>query len=133
MSTFRMFLNQESESFAKGDIIFQSGEPADRMYVVAEGEVEISIGDHVVEVLGPETIFGEMALVTKEPRSATARARTDCRVVEIPERRFLFLTQQTPHFALDVMRVIAERLRHRDPVYVIDWRDVGQTTYERGS
>jgi CRP/FNR family transcriptional regulator, cyclic AMP receptor protein len=116
MSTFRMFLKQESESFAKGDIIFRSGEPADRMYVVAEGEVEISIGDHVVEVLGPETIFGEMALVTKEPRSATARARTDCRVVEIPERRFLFLTQQTPHFALDVMRVIAQRLRHRDPV-----------------
>ncbi len=116
MSTFHMFLKQESESFAKGDIIFQRGEPADRMYVVAEGEVEISIGDHVVEILGPETIFGEMALVTKEPRSATARARTDCRVVEIPERRFLFLTQQTPHFALDVMRVIAERLRHRDPV-----------------
>jgi CRP/FNR family transcriptional regulator, cyclic AMP receptor protein len=116
MSTFRMFLNQESESFAKGDIIFQAGEPADRMYVVAEGEVEISIGDQVVEVLGPETIFGEMALLTKEPRSATARAHTDCRVVEIPERRFLLLIQQTPHFALDVMRVIAERLRRRDPI-----------------
>jgi CRP-like cAMP-binding protein len=86
------------------------------MYIVAEGEVEISIGSHVLEVLGPEAIFGEMALVTNEPRSATARARTDCRVVEIPERRFVFLTQQTPHFALDVMRVMAERLRRRDPI-----------------
>jgi CRP-like cAMP-binding protein len=111
-----MLLNQESKSFAKGDTIFASGDPADRMFVVAEGEVEISIGDQIVEVIGPEAIFGEMALVTKEPRSATARARTDCRVVEIPERRFLFLTQQTPHFALDVMRVIAERLRRRDPI-----------------
>ena len=116
MSTFRMFLNQQSESFASGDTIFQTGDPADRMYIVAEGEVEISIGSHVLEVLGPEAIFGEMALVTNEPRSATARARTDCRVVEIPERRFVFLTQQTPHFALDVMRVMAERLRRRDPI-----------------
>ena len=116
MSTFRMFLNQESSSFAKGDTVFSVGDPADRMYIVAEGEVEISIGHQVVEVIGPEHIFGEMALVTKEPRSGTARARTACRLIEIPERRFLFLTQQTPHFALDVMRVMAERLRRRDPV-----------------
>jgi CRP/FNR family transcriptional regulator, cyclic AMP receptor protein len=116
MSTFRMFLNQESKSFVKGDTIFQKGDPADRMYIIAEGEVEISIGDRVAEVLGAEMIFGEMALVTHEPRSGAARARTDCQLVEIPERRFLFLTQQTPNFALDVMRVIAERLRRRDPV-----------------
>ena len=116
MSTFRMFLTQETKSFAKGETIFERGDPADRMYVVAEGEVEISIGDQVVEVLGPETIFGEMALITHEARTGTARARTDCRVVEIPERRFLLLTAQTPNFALDVMRVIAERLRRRDPV-----------------
>ena len=116
MSTFRMFLNQETRSCAKGDIIFQKGDPADRMFIIAEGEVEIAIGEQVVEVLGPEMIFGEMALVTHEPRSGTARARTDCRLIEIPERRFLFLTQQTPNFSLDVMRVIAERLRRRDPV-----------------
>ncbi len=115
MSTFRMFLNQEPRSFAKGDIIFENGDPADRMFIVAEGEVEISIGGQVVDVLGAETIFGEMALVTKDPRSGTARARTDCKVVEIPERRFLLLVQQTPNFALDVMRVLAERLRRRDP------------------
>src|SRR5262245_51505478 len=45
MSTFRMFLNQESKSFAKGDTIFAVGDPADRMFIVAEGEVEISMGD----------------------------------------------------------------------------------------
>jgi CRP/FNR family transcriptional regulator, cyclic AMP receptor protein len=116
MSTFRMFLNQETRSFAKGETIFQKGDHADRMFVIADGEVEVSIGDQVIEVLGPEAIFGEMALVTHEPRSGAARARTDCKLVEIPERRFLLLTSQTPNFALDVMRVIAERLRRRDPV-----------------
>jgi CRP/FNR family transcriptional regulator, cyclic AMP receptor protein len=116
MSTFRMFLNQESRSFAKGDIIFQKGDLADRMFIIAEGEVEISIWDQVMEVLGKEMIFGEMALVTHEPRSGTARARSDCRLIEIPERRFLALTERTPNFALDVMRVISERLRRRDPV-----------------
>ena len=114
MSAFRRFLKEEAKSFARGETIFSSGDPADRMFIIADGEVEISIGDQVVDVLGPETIFGEMALVTKEPRSGTARARSDCRLVEIPERRFL--SQQTPNFALDVMRVIAERLRRRDPI-----------------
>lgn len=115
MSWFQMFLKQPSEPYRRGDVIFQHGDAADRMYVVAEGEVEIAVGDIVVDVVGPEAIFGEMALVTKEQRSATARARSDCRVVEIPEKRFLYLVQETPYFALEVMRVMAGRLRRRDP------------------
>ena len=115
MSWFHVFLAQESKSYRKGEPVFKRGEPADCMYVVAEGEVEILIGDAPVEVVGPEGIFGEMSLITNEPRSATVRARTDCRLVEIPERRFLYLVQETPFFALEVMRVLAERLRRRDP------------------
>ena len=44
-------------------------------------------------------------------RVATATAQTACRVAEIPEKRFLFLVQQTPYFSLQIMRVMAERLR----------------------
>lgn len=65
----------------------------------------------MLEVLGPGQIVGEMALVDHSPRSATAVARTSCKVVVVPEKRFLFLVQQTPFFALQVMRVMAERLR----------------------
>ena len=115
MSWFHVFLKQPSVAFAMGDVIFRRNDPADRMYVVAEGEVEVAIGDTVVDVVGPEGIFGEMALISNEPRSGTARARTDCRVVEIPEKRFIFLVQETPFFALEVMRVMASRLRRHDP------------------
>jgi CRP/FNR family transcriptional regulator, cyclic AMP receptor protein len=69
----------------------------------------------VVNLLGPTSIFGELALITKEPRSATARAHTDCRVVEIPEKRFLYLVHETPFFALEVMRVLTSRLPRHDP------------------
>ncbi|HEU5100134.1 MAG TPA: Crp/Fnr family transcriptional regulator [Roseiflexaceae bacterium] len=62
---------------------------------------------------GPGGIVGEMALIDDRPRSATAVAATDCRLVPIDERRFTFLVQQTPMFALAVMRVMAERLRRR--------------------
>jgi len=115
MSWFHIFLTQESRLVPQGKVIFQRGDPAECMYVVAEGEVEIVVGDECVDVLGRESIFGEMALISREPRSGTARARTDCRVVEITEKRFLFLIENTPYFALEVMRVLASRLRRHDP------------------
>jgi CRP-like cAMP-binding protein len=61
--------------------------------------------------LGEDEIFGEMALVDKSVRSGTARAKTNCKVVPIDEKQFEFLVQQTPLFAIKVMRVMAERLR----------------------
>jgi CRP/FNR family transcriptional regulator, cyclic AMP receptor protein len=115
MSWFHVFLKQPTVAYQKGDVIFRRDDVADRMYVVAEGEVEVAIGDNVVDVVGPEGIFGEMALIAKGRRSATARARSDCRVVEIPEKRFIFLVQETPFFALEVMRTMASRLLRRDP------------------
>jgi CRP-like cAMP-binding protein len=115
MSQFEMFRNETSSAYRAGDLIFAIGDAAHSMYVVVEGEVEIRIGDVLLDRLGPGALFGEMALVAGEPRSATARAATDCRVVEISEKRFPFLVQQTPFFALEVMRVLAARLRRHDP------------------
>ena len=115
MSWFQIFLRQESRAYRPGEVIFERGEPAGCMYVVAEGDVDLSIGSHELETIGPAGIFGELAVITHEPRSATARARTACRVVEIPEERFMRLVQDTPHFALQVMRVLTDRLRRRDP------------------
>lgn len=110
--TLEMFRNEtDGESFAAGRRIFTKGDEGRAMYVVLEGEVDLEIDGDLVETLGPGEPFGEMALIDHAPRVATATARTACRVAEIPEKRFLFLVQQTPYFSLQIMRVMAERLR----------------------
>lgn len=113
--TLDLFRNEtDGVEFAQGQRIFSAGDPADMMYVVLEGEVEISIRGKAVENLGPGGVLGEMALIDHAPRTATATAATRCRLAAIPEKRFLFMLQQTPHFSLQIMRVIAERLRRMD-------------------
>lgn len=99
--------------FKAGDTIFKEGEPGDQMYVVLEGEVDVVVHDKVVETVRMDSFLGEMALIDARPRSATAVARTDCRLAPINQNRFKFLVQQTPHFALHLMQGMAERLRHR--------------------
>jgi CRP-like cAMP-binding protein len=81
------------------------------MYAVKEGEVELVVDGSAVETVGPGGIFGEMALIEHDVRSATAIARTTCELVPIDERRFTFLVQQNPYFAMQVFRVMARRLR----------------------
>jgi CRP-like cAMP-binding protein len=81
------------------------------MYVVLEGEVELKVDSTVLETLGPGQPFGEMALIDQSPRTATAIAGTPCKLAVIPERRFLFMVQQNPEFALLIMKVMADRLR----------------------
>jgi CRP-like cAMP-binding protein len=99
------------ESYSPGQRIFGEGDPGDVMYVVKEGTVDVLVGGRVVDTIGPGGILGEMALIDKQPRSATAVAKTDCKLVNVNEQRFQRLVQQTPHFALQVMRVMATRLR----------------------
>ena len=94
-----------------GDIIFREYDMGAEMYVVLEGEVELTIGASVVETLTAGEPFGEMALIDQAPRVATARARTACKLAVIPEKRFLFLVQTKPHFALHIMKAMADRLR----------------------
>ena len=101
----------DTRSFADGQPIFSVGDPGTEMYVVKSGEVEIQVGDRTIASVGPGGIFGEMALVDGEPRSANAIARSDCEVVPVDERAFTFLVGETPHFALQVMRTLADRLR----------------------
>jgi CRP-like cAMP-binding protein len=105
----------DSVSFAPGEVIFEVGTPGDCMYVVIEGEVGIVSGGRTIETTGPGGILGEMSLIDRSPRSATAIAHTACRLVPIDEKRFQFLVGQTPFFALQVMRVMCARLRRWTP------------------
>lgn len=79
-----------------------------------DGEVEIRLGDRVLERAGPGSIVGGMALISDHQRTASAVAATDCRLAQINERRFLFLVQKPPFLVLHVMRVLADRIRRRD-------------------
>jgi CRP/FNR family transcriptional regulator, cyclic AMP receptor protein len=72
------------------------------------------VRDAVVETVGEDGFFGEMALIDHSPRSATAIAKTDCTLVKIDERQFLFLVQETPFFAIIMMRTMAGRIRRRN-------------------
>ena len=94
-----------------GGVIFREGEQADELFVIKSGYVRIQIGNRMVAELTADDIFGEMALIDSEPRSATAVAITDVELVPITEKQFLFLVGQTPYFALKVMRTLAQRLR----------------------
>jgi CRP/FNR family cyclic AMP-dependent transcriptional regulator len=103
--------NIEARSFKAGSVIFREGDAANELFVIKSGQVRIQIGNRTVTELGQESIFGEMALIDSEPRSATATAITDVELVPVSEKQFLFLVSQTPYFALKVMRVLAQRLR----------------------
>ena len=113
--TIDQFRNEtDTVRFEEGETIFREGDPGEAMYVVFEGKVELKIHGKIVENVGPGGVIGEMALIDRAPRTATATALTDCKLVAIPEKRFLFMVQQTPHFSLQILRVVAERLRRMD-------------------
>ena len=103
-------------SFKAGEIIFRHGDPAEELYIVKSGKVEIRLGNRLLDTLPELSIFGEMALIDHSPRSATVVAATDATVVPVDEKQFLFLVSRTPHFALNVMRVLAQRLRTTNSV-----------------
>ena len=95
-----------------GDVVFSQGDPGDVMYAVVDGAVEIRLGDEVVETVTSGGIIGELALVDASPRSATAVAKVESELARVNKREFTFLVQEHPTFALLVMQVLAERLRH---------------------
>src|SRR5579862_7321905 len=103
----------EPEEFPAGATIFGEGEPGEKLYIVRSGTVGFTAHGRQLESVGEGAIFGEMAVIDREPRSATAVAETDCSLVGIDKRRFWFLVQETPYFAEIVMRVMADRLRRQ--------------------
>jgi len=104
----------KARSFVAGTSIFEKGDQGREMYVVKEGEVDIVIDDFHFETVLPDGIFGELSLIDQETRIASAIARTDCTLQAIDKRQFLFLVQETPLFAIQVMAEMANRLRRVD-------------------
>ena len=107
-----VFYNAKSfKDVSAGTVIFEAGSTGAEMFGIVEGDVEVRLPNGQVRRLGPDDTFGEMAIVDSSPRSGTVVAVTDTKLAVINRSTFLFLVQETPMFALQVMSTIAERLR----------------------
>jgi CRP-like cAMP-binding protein len=84
------------------------------MFVLLKGQAKVMVDEVLVELAEPGAILGELALIDHEPRSASVQCVEDCDFAEVDEKRFRYLVQQTPYFALEVMKVLGQRLRRTD-------------------
>src|SRR5262249_23756215 len=103
--------SKHAKDYPAGTTIFAQGEPRDVMYVVLAGEVDLQRGGRTFETASAGTLVGEMAMIDREPRSATAIAKTDCKLVPVDDRRLGFMVPEAPCFALHGMRILVDRLR----------------------
>lgn len=104
-------LDETPLSYPPGGVIFAAGDPGREMYVVRSGRVDLKLGDTLLESVGPGGILGELALVDPAPRSASAVAGPDCTLARVDQEAFDDLVHRVPGLALEVMRVMARRLR----------------------
>ena len=102
-------------NFAAGEFIFEEGEIGNVAYVVVEGTVEIcktSGGELLVlQELKKDALFGEMAIIDKSPRSASARAATDAVVREVNDKALMAHIKKAPDVALNMMYRLASYVR----------------------
>ena len=106
---------QEYENFMPGQVIFHEGDGGFTMYVVTEGQVQVQTGEGsklvILAELGPGEVLGEMALVTDEPRSATAVAVTETRLRAYQADELVRMLEENPGIAARIIQLMAERLR----------------------
>lgn len=102
----------EPRNIKAGEVIFAAGETESVMYGLLEGEVEISVNGRILETICQGDVFGEGALVHSDSkRASTAIAKTDCKLAILERTNFLFAVQQTPMFAIEIMRSYSDRIR----------------------
>ena len=106
------------ESVAQGSKFFSENEKAgglfskgDKMYLLLEGEISLTVKNKTIGKIDQGQIFGEMASISQAPRSATAVAKTSCRVISVDEKQFQKAIQKAPDFALMLMSIVINRLR----------------------
>ena len=98
-------------TFPAGSIVFNKGDPGACMYVVQSGVVEMVIGDRVIEICGPNEAIGFMSMIDGAARSSTARVKEPVELSIIDQRKFRFMVDEVPNFALYIMGAMARRIR----------------------
>ncbi len=104
--------------YQKSEIVFKENSLGDDMYIICSGKVKLTTANKgrelLLATLGPKEFFGEMALVSDSPRSATAIAEEEnTQLIVLDQTRFLYLVSQQPPFALYIMQGLCERLKDR--------------------
>lgn len=100
-----------SVAFADRGVVFIKDDPGDFAYFVVSGRVEIRLGGRVIETVGPGGLFGEKALIDSWPRAASAVSVGPTELIVIDRDAFEHLVDEVPGFAVNVMRLMARRLR----------------------
>jgi CRP/FNR family transcriptional regulator, cyclic AMP receptor protein len=109
----RMFAQRAGTNVAypTGSVVFNKGDPGSCMYVVQSGLIEMTIGDKVIEICGANEAIGFMSMIDGAPRSSTARVKEACELSLIDQRKFRFMVDEIPNFALYIMGAMARRIR----------------------
>lgn len=111
-STSRLIFAMKGQAaFPQGSTIFKEGDEGKAMFFVQSGTVELRVAGKMVHLVEAGGFFGEMALLEDAPRSASAHADTECRLMPVDREKFDYLIARTPDFVLEMMRVIAGRMR----------------------
>lgn len=116
----------EIRAYPPGHILCQEGAYEDVFYIVAEGNVIITkkIADEeaerVLRIGGKGDLVGEMALIQNAPRAATARATTECTVLEMEKRDFETILSRSPAMAIDIIRITLDRIRANDQMAITE-------------
>ena len=105
---------RKTHTLGPGQVLFSEGDMGDEMYGVISGLVELRRGDRVIQQVGPDGTFGELAIIDATPRSLTAIAVEPSEIAVINHHEFLFLVHETPTFAIDVMRSLSSLIRSLD-------------------
>jgi CRP-like cAMP-binding protein len=105
----------------KGDTLFKEGDDGDRLYVVVEGKLKLgtSSGDgreNLLSILGPGDMFGELSLFDPGPRTATATAVTDTRLLALANDQVIGWVTRHPQVSLQLLGRLAQRLRRTNEV-----------------
>jgi CRP/FNR family cyclic AMP-dependent transcriptional regulator len=116
MKVNRSLYERHVRVFRPGDVIFKELDPGYEMYVIIDGKVEIRkvtspTSSKTLIVLGKGDIFGEMAIIDKKKRSATAMAVADTRVLVLNDHLFEATLERNPDFARKMILILSERLR----------------------
>ena len=115
LNIFEYVNNLATAYYKQGEVIFEQGQDSDgRMYFVSEGEMSVSRqidgADYTIATLGPGAFFGEMAILNRNPRSATIRVQTKhARLGYIDEPMFLRISRNDPVFPFSLLKLILER------------------------
>ena len=100
----------DPKAFSAGQVIFEEGQPGDEMYGIIEGKVDILVNSKVVETIDTGEVFGAGILIGIKNRNYTAIAKVDTKLGFLDRKKFLFAVQETPMFAIQVMKSYSERL-----------------------